>query len=160
MNDTGTLFPDVDENTQRPRNATLVKSNHANAVLVVPEDDMRKIDRIAAELAVTRECECETQLLDRKVGSFWKIERRDEIQIVTTANGVALVQVSPLGESENQRVDVLLERVIALARRMLWAAGSTAITFTEDVDGDDLVLHDGDTADLYYDSEEDAAPAR
>jgi hypothetical protein len=58
----------------------------------------------------------------------WTVERQDLIEVMGVRDGsIEIIQRSPLGEDDDECVTVASRNVVALARRILWAAGFNAV---------------------------------
>ena len=78
---------------------------------------------------------------------YWELPARDKIEFhPTKENVIEIYQRSPVGESEDTRIDVHFSDAVGFARRVLWAAGfKTVLIATGDIGGY-VDLEDGSVA--------------
>ena len=107
--------------------------------------------RAAADKMAPLEDEAPEDEADDDLEGYWSLPPRDEIETrATTARTVEILQISPRGESENQRIDVPNDSAVAVARMILWAAGFHNAHISTCTAEGFVDLDDGDTADSIY----------
>jgi len=97
-------------------------------------------------------------------GKCWALPRQDRMEVYATNDDtIEIVQISPMGESEDVRIDIARSNAVALARRILYAAGFSGLCLGGAVNGRGYYdLHDGSLPehfDGFYEPKEDVGAA-
>lgn len=75
---------------------------------------------------------------------YWFVPAQDRIEVMGTKEGtVEIHQISPLGNSEDVRIDVAQANCVRLARMILWAAGFKVVLIAQGGPGGWTDLDDG-----------------